>query len=190
MDFARSFERVLVTSALAVLVAACGGKSLSNDDLTAPSDPTDPTDPTNPGKDAGPDGPVVCNGPNLACDSGDQAVGSEAGCGNADYCYSRTGCAGSLLWCAHYGKVQCGAVPRCDQGDEEAPCPGGLKGVTCYSRTACGSTIQCVHTDKCSALPSCNPGDTEVTDITTCSMKGIDCYEVTACNFAIHCYTP
>jgi hypothetical protein len=47
-----------------------------------------------------------------------------------------------------------------------------------------------VHTDKCTALPSCQPGDKEVTDITTCSMKGIACYEVTECNYTIHCYTP
>jgi len=188
---ARSFSCLFVTSALSLLVGACGGKSLSNDDLVAPSDPTDPSDPSKPAKDAGPDAPVTCNGPNLACDPGDLSVGSEAGCGNADYCYSRTGCPGAILWCAHYGMAQCGAVPRCDQGDEEVTaCPGGAQGITCYSRTLCGSTIQCVHQDKCTALPSCNPGDKEVTDITTCSMMGISCYPVTECNYTIHCYTP
>ena len=99
---------------------------------------------------------------------------------------------GAILWCAHRN-VQCGAIPRCDKGDDQVvACPDGgpNSGLTCYPRTVCGSTILCVHRDACTALPSCNPGDVEVTDINTCTMKGITCYPVTECNYTIHCYTP
>lgn len=187
MMLARSLFAVSSLS-LALLTAACGGKSIGNDDLTSTPVPTDPTTPS----DAGPDAPKQCNGVNLACDPGDESVGSEAACGNADYCYSRTGCPGSILWCAHR-TAQCGAIPRCDQGDEEVTsCPfhPAGSGITCTPRTVCGSTILCVHRDACTALPSCNPGDVEVTDINTCAMKGISCYPVTECNYTIHCYTP
>jgi hypothetical protein len=191
MMLARSVGRhMLVASAISLLAVACGGRSIGNDDLTGTPDPTDPS-PIVP-NDAGPDAPTQCNGVNLACDPGDQSVGSEAACGDADYCYSRTGCPGSILWCAHH-TVQCGAVPRCDKGDDEvAACPDGgpNSSLTCYPRTVCSSTILCVHHDGCAALPSCNPGDVEVTDIGTCSMKGISCYPVTECNYTIHCYTP
>jgi hypothetical protein len=190
MTLARS---VFAGSVISLLAVACGGKSIANDDLTSTLDPTDPTTPPTTTKDAGADAPKQCNGVNLACDPGDQSVGSEAACGNADYCYSRTGCPGSILWCAHRNVVQCGAIPRCDQGDDEVvACPDGgpNSGLTCYPRTVCGSTILCVHHDACTALPSCNPGDIEVTDINTCTMKGISCYPVTECNYTIHCYTP
>ena len=188
-----SLASLLAVSALALLAVACGGKSIANDDLVATPEPTDPTAPHPTPGDAGPDAPVQCNGVNLACDPGDVSVGSEAACGNADYCYSRTGCPGAILWCAHR-TVQCGAIPRCDQGDEEVTsCPFGPAGSgasACYSRTVCGSTILCLHQDACTALPSCNPGDKEVTDINTCTMKGVSCYPVTECNYTIHCYTP
>ena len=191
MTLARS---LLAAPLLSLLVVACGGKSIANDDLTTTPDPTLPTHPVTPPGDAGPDAPVQCNGRNLACDPGDVSVGSEASCGNADYCYSRTGCPGAILWCAHYGTTQCGAVPSCDKGDVEVSgCPGGPPGTgndACYPRTVCGSTIFCLHHDACTSLPSCNPGDKEVTDITTCSMPAISCYAVTECNYTIHCYTP
>ncbi len=181
---------VLLASAASALATlpACGGRSIG-DDLTSTPDPTIPVTPN----DAGPDAPVVCNGPNLACDPGDDSVGSEANCGAADDCYSRTGCTGSVLWCAHHAVAQCGAVPRCDNGDREVgACPGGSpnSGFNCYPRTLCGSTILCVHQDACTSLPQCDPGDKEVTDINTCTMKGVSCYPVTACNYTIHCYTP
>ena len=181
---------VLVASAVSLLAVACGGKSIG-DDLSTTPNPSDPTTPIVP--DAGPDAPVQCNGVNLACDPGDRLVASEAACGTADYCYSRTGCPGSLIWCAHREQV-CTAIPVCDQGDQEVQaCPdGGPKsGITCYPRTLCGGTIQCVHHEaSCTALPSCQPGDIEVTSISTCSMKGVSCYSVTECNYTIHCYTP
>ena len=193
MTLARSIFAATALSLLAALSAACGGKSLGNDDLMGTPDPTNPTTPPTPTGDAGPDAPVQCNGVNLACDPGDVSVGSEAGCGNADYCYSRTGCPGAVLWCAHR-TVQCGAIPRCDQGDQQVTgCPGGPPGAggdACYPRTVCGSTIFCLHHDACTSLPSCNPGDKEVTDITTCTMKNVSCYPVTECNYTIHCYTP
>lgn len=189
MMLARS---LLAASALSVLLVACGGKSLGNDDLLTTPDPTEPTKPVI-SADAGPDAPA-CSFNAAVCDPGDVAVANEAKCGAADYCYSRRGgCPDSLLWCAHY-TAQCGAIPRCDSGDTEVSgCPGGPPsggGDTCYPRTACGSTIFCLHHDACKSLPQCNPGDVEVTDITTCSMKGISCYPVTECNYTIHCYTP
>jgi hypothetical protein len=181
---------VMMVSAMALL-AACGGKT-SGDDLTSTPNPNNPspTPTTTPGPD--PTAPKPCNGPSLACDPGDVSVGSEANCGKADYCYSRTGCPGDVLWCAHR-TVQCGAIPRCDQGDEQViqcPDPAPNSAITCYPRTVCGSTIQCVHRDACTSLPSCQPGDIEVTAISTCSMKGVSCYSVTECNYTIHCYTP
>jgi hypothetical protein len=194
MTLARSVSRqtsltsVVVVSAISLLAAACGGKSIG-DDLTSAPDTTDPTTTS----DAGPDSPPACTFNGAVCDPGDVAVGSEANCGSADYCYTRRGgCPNALLWCAHRS-VQCGAIPRCDQGDEQVTaCPSGPpgSGITCTPRTVCGSTILCLHRDACTALPSCNPGDKEVTDINTCTMKGISCYPVTECNYTIHCYTP
>jgi hypothetical protein len=181
----------LFAVAVSLLAVACGGRSIG-DDLTGTPSPPDAATPVSP--DAGPDAPTQCNGPNLACDPGDELVPSEAACGKADYCYSRTGCPGSQIWCAHRNGPQCGAIPRCDNGDMQVQaCPDGgpNSGLTCYPRTLCGSTIQCVHHEvTCTALPSCQPGDIEVTSISTCSMKGVSCYAVTECNYTIHCYTP
>ncbi len=192
MTLARSLSlRIFVVSALSLLTAACGGKSIGNDDLTSTPDPTEP--PPVVTNDAGPAAPR-CSFNAAVCDAGDVPVASEASCGDADYCYSRrSDCSDSLLWCAHRKVVQCGAIPRCDKGDDQVvACPDGGPngGLTCYPRTLCGSTILCVHHDACAALPSCNPGDVEVTDINTCAMKGISCYPVTECNYTIHCYTP
>ena len=188
MTLARS---LLVVSAVALLAVACGGKSIG-DDLTGTPATTDAATPVTP--DAGPDAPA-CTFNGARCDAGDIAVATEAGCGDADYCYSRqAGCPGALLWCAHRNGPQCGAIPRCDMGDMEvASCPDGgpNSGLTCYPRTLCGSTIHCLHHEaSCTALPSCQPGDIEVTSISTCSMKGVNCYAVTECNYTIHCYTP
>ncbi len=139
-----SFVSLVLVTAGSVL-AACSGASIG-DDLTTTPEHNDPPPPVFPKADAGPDAPRPCNGPNLACDPGDDSVGSEANCGNADYCYSRTGCSNVVLWCAHHEGVRCGAVPRCDPGDTEvSACPGGPKGITCYARTVCGSTIECAH---------------------------------------------
>ncbi|MDB5215389.1 MAG: hypothetical protein JWO86_3316 [Myxococcaceae bacterium] len=188
MTLARSV--VVMASAMALL-AACGGKSIG-DDLSSTPDPNNPNPNPIPSQDAGPDAPG-CTFNGARCDPGDVAVASEAGCGDADYCYSRrAGCPDALLWCAHR-TVQCGAIPRCDQGDEQVtqcPDPAPNSALTCYPRSVCGSTIQCVHRDACTSLPSCQPGDIEVTAISTCSMKGVSCYSVTECNYTIHCYTP
>jgi hypothetical protein len=193
MALARSLSvlaSVVLASSLAVL-AGCGGKSLAGDDLNDPNNPNDPSDPNDPNKPDASD-PPACPAIAQACDPGDVSVGSEANCGGADYCYSRTEtCTNSILWCAHNKPPQCKAIPTCDDGDKQVNgCPPLPKGASCYPRTACGSTIQCVHYDACKSLPQCDPGDVEVMMIDTCSKPGISCYSRTACNFTIHCYTP
>jgi hypothetical protein len=193
MLFARSsLTSVVVVASLAVLgVLGCSGKDVGSD-LYGKVDPVQPT----PG-DAGPD---VNNCADFApaCDPGDDNVGSEANCAGADYCYSRsTGCGDTLVWCAHRTE-QCNAHPGCDAGDSQvttcpAPPPGpggGAGGYTCYARSACGTTIQCLHQEVCKALPACNPGDLEVMQVDTCNQPGVKCYSVSACNVTIHCYTP
>jgi hypothetical protein len=191
MVFARSASfvaSVLVASSLVVL-AGCGGKSLAGDDLNDPNHPVDPNDPNEP--DAS--GPEACPSIALVCDPGDESVGSESNCGGADYCYSRTSSCGgtSTIWCAHNKPPQCKAIPTCDDGDKQVnACPPLPNGASCYSRTACGNTIQCVHGGACKSLPKCDPGDVEVMAIDTCSQPGVSCYARTECNFTIHCYTP
>ena len=177
----------VVAFASVTLLAGCGGKSIG-DDLTGPNNPNNPSYPPTP---IDPN-PPACSTIAPACDPGDRSVGSEAGCADADYCYSRTQeCNGSTVWCAHDEVVQCEAIPACDKGDRPVSvCPKTSPGITCYPRTLCGSTIQCVHADACKALPQCEVGDIEVTAINTCSQPGVSCYAVTACNFTIHCYTP
>jgi hypothetical protein len=179
----------LVVLASSALLGGCGGKTIG-DDLTAPNNPNNPNDP--------PPDPVdpVCPAIAPACDPGDRSVGSEAGCGGADYCYSRTqACSQSVVWCAHDEVDQCDAVPTCNKGDVTvsmcpASTPVGVR-LSCYTRSVCGTTISCVHPESaCTALPQCNAGDIEVTAIDTCSKPGIDCYPVSECNFTIHCYTP
>ncbi len=193
MTLARWASAVVVSSV--ALLAGCGGKTIGDDLTVTPTHPTNPTDPTDPTPtdDAG---PPVCPAIAPACDPGDRSVGSEARCGGADYCYSRTqACSNTVVWCAHDKGVQCDAVPTCNKGDTAVSmCPASLPiGVhlTCYTRTACGATIGCVQPESaCTALPHCTAGDVEVMAIDTCSKPGISCYPVTECNFTIHCYTP
>lgn len=175
----------LVVAASLALLAGCSGKT-AGADLNTPQDPTDPTDPTHPA-DAAP----TCTELAAACDPGDDSVGSEANCGSADYCYSRTaGCSTTVVWCAHR-KAQCAAVPTCDKGDAQfASCPPGPVGTTCYTRTMCGSTIACLHQNDCNAIPVCDPGDKQAVDPTTCSKPNVSCYSRTTCGVSITCYTP
>ena len=188
MTLARSVSAlvsVVVVSSF-TLLAGCSGKTVGVD-LTGPVDPNDPADPADP---SDPDG-GQCAAIAAACDPGDESVGSEGNCTNAEYCYSRTEtCTKSVVWCAHRNPPQCAAYPSCDTGDTPvASCPGGT-GVSCYPRTVCGTTITCLHKDACKALPSCNAGDKEVTAVDTCTKPGVTCYSRTACNFTIYCYTP
>jgi len=192
MALARSLSvllSVVVVSSLAALTG-CSGTTIGND-LTTPVDPTDPTDPADPKPDSGP-----CAAIAPACDPGDDNVGSEANCKNADYCYSRTEpCNKTVVWCAHPRPSQCAAYPSCDGGDFEVEtCPGGAgpggAGLACYTRTLCGATILCSHQETCKALPACNAGDKEVTQVDTCGKPGVTCYSRSACNFTIYCYTP
>lgn len=189
MTLARNASTLAAVAALALLVG-CSGKTIG-DDLSATPYPTLPAD-------GGNDGPPTCTEIAPACDPGDEQFGSEQSCTSAggDYCYSRAAsCGSSLVWCGHRTVVQCTAIPTCDEGDTQVPTcptppPGPDNGFSCYPRTLCGSTIQCLHRDACKALPACNPGDKEVVDIDTCSKPGVSCYSRTACNFTIHCYTP
>lgn len=193
MSLARTVT-VLASVVLLATVAGCGGRSIG-DDLNAKTDPTKPPPVLPDGGD-----PTPCADIAPACDPGDRTVANEASCGSeAAYCYSRASTcendSPSLVWCAHDNPVQCDARPACDQGDTQVTqCPVSRPvGVhfTCYTRSACGSSIGCVKPESsCTALPQCNAGDVEVTKIDTCSQPGISCYPVTECNFTIHCYTP
>lgn len=194
MTLARSASAlVLVISSLAI-AAGCGGRVVGND-LTQPTDPNQPT-PVDPNRPIDP--PVACSDIAPACDPNDTSVGSEANCGSAAYCYSRStggtaGCPSTLVWCAAGRPVECNIAPVCDKGDSQlvgSGCPPGPAGTSCYTRTACGNSVTCFLKDACTALPSCNAGDVEVVDIDTCAKPGVSCYPVTACNFTIHCYTP
>lgn len=160
----------LVTSSL----LACGGR-LAGEDLTSP--PPDGADP-----------PEGCPAIAPACDPGDEQVDSEAACGRAGSCYSRSStCQGSrtTIWCA--GPTErCLAEPTCDAGDRQVT--SCASGETCYTRTTCGSTILCARPkDACKALPTCDPGDVEVTKIDTCEEEGVSCYSRTTCGVTIWC---
>jgi hypothetical protein len=75
--------------------------------------------------------------------SATQCVG-DAACRQVSLCCE-------TIWCAP--EVQCGAVPTCDDGDEqiEGECPASS---SCYTRTLCGSTITCEEGD---GGETCNP---------------------------------
>lgn len=169
----------LSSSSLAAL-AGCSGAEAGIDLTSSPPDGTQPIDPKEPAD------PPVCSARAAVCDPGDDRVASEAACKGADYCYSRAGaCGGDVVWCAHQ-PAQCGAVPSCDAGDRVVTsCP---KGATCYSRTACGSTLLCAKAaPTCKALPTCDAGDVEV-KFDECTGPGaVACYSRSACNFTIWC---
>ena len=181
--------RILVAASAAslALLAGCSGKPIG-DDLTQKVDPTTPTD-------AGPD-VIECSAISSACNPGDQAVPQES-CTAADACYALPSvCGQPPVWCAHR-TVQCGAIPRCDMGDTQVsvcpppvPGPGPGGGYECYTRSVCDWTIQCVHSDTCKALPTCNPGDIQAVDPSECLNGGVKCYSVSACGSTIQCYAP
>jgi hypothetical protein len=179
MSFARWVSGACSLAAVLVL-AGCSGSSLGSDLTAPPPDGTDPPD------------PPTCTTIAAVCDPNDDEVASEAACraGGYQYCYSRaSGCGGSTstIWCGKQRVVRCGAVPTCDGGDKQVTACPGLTGVTCYDRTACGTTILCMHEESCKGLPACDPGDAEVIDIDTCSKPGASCYSRTKCSFTIWC---
>lgn len=83
----------------------------------------------------------------------------------------------------------CTMAPACNAGDEtfassDAACIE-IAGMSCYERTACGSTIWCRHTDtdQCAAVPTCKPGWQEVKGCVPDS----ECEKVTVCGMSIIC---
>jgi hypothetical protein len=87
------------------------------------------------------------------------------------------------------GGGNCTMAPACDKGDRSfatstAACIE-ITGVSCYERSACGSTIWCQHTDidNCDGLPACKPGWVEVKGCVPDS----ECEKVTACGKTIIC---
>lgn len=77
------------------------------------------------------------------CSAGDIEIASSGKCPVDATCYSETAC-GATIYCAT-PTATCGAVPRCDPGDEEVNDLTSCAAGDCYSRTTCGSTIECRH---------------------------------------------
>jgi hypothetical protein len=87
------------------------------------------------------------------------------------------------------GDRACTMAPACNAGDRAFASPDAacieIAGVSCYERSACGSTIWCQHseTDNCEAVPSCKPGWVEVKGCVPDS----ECEKVTLCGTSIIC---
>lgn len=86
------------------------------------------------------------------------------------------------------GAVLC-KKPSCNAGDREfatsdAACQE-IAGVSCYQRSACGTTMWCQHTDtdQCAAVPQCKSNWVEVK---TC-VPDAECEQVTVCGKTIIC---
>ena len=80
----------------------------------------------------------------------------------------------------------CNGMPVCSNGDQEIPgqdsCPAGAE---CYSMSMCCSTIWCAKpTAQCTAVPTCDSGDTQVQG--TCPASA-SCYQRTVCGTTISC---
>jgi hypothetical protein len=87
------------------------------------------------------------------------------------------------------GDRVCTMAPACNQGDRSFASPDAacieIAGVSCYERSACGSTVWCQHTeiDNCDAEPSCKPGWYQVKGCVPDS----ECEKVTVCGTSIIC---
>ena len=78
----------------------------------------------------------------------------------------------------------CTATPACPDGSEEVD-ECSTDGV-CTDVTECDETIICEETpDSCTAVPTCEPGDDELTD-GDCP-AGATCYDVEECDLEITC---
>jgi hypothetical protein len=85
------------------------------------------------------------------------------------------------------GTVCCNGMPVCGNGDQEIlsqdACPTGAE---CYSMSMCCSTIWCAKaTAQCTAVPTCDSGDTQLLQ-GTCATSA-SCYERTVCGTTISC---
>lgn len=179
-----------VALASLAILAGCSGKVVGTD-LTRQPDPSDPSDPTNLNN------PPKCATVAAACDHGDVSFASDKACGEsgAAYCYSRSGaCRTEVIWCGHPGTAQCDGYPSCDAGDEQVSgCPNGGPSnvISCYPRSACGTTITCLHRSGCPALPQCDPGDKQVGDASQCFQNPpLSCYSRDLCGVTITCARP
>ena len=87
------------------------------------------------------------------------------------------------------GDRVCTLAPACNAGDRSFASPDAacieIAGVSCYERSACGSTIWCQHTeiDTCDAEPACKNGWTQVKGCVPDSQ----CEKVTVCGKTIIC---
>ena len=172
-----------------VALVGCAGKTVGGDLLG--DDGTRADAGGGGGGGGGGDGKVIC-GPSKGCDEGDIQADSSEACAalGVEYCYSRIATCGTdskTFWCGHPYEAQCTAMPACNPGDREVPVCPSLKGTTCYTRSACGSTITCQHTEACTERPACDAGDEEVKDTSTCSVPGAKCYSRTECGFTVWC---
>jgi hypothetical protein len=82
----------------------------------------------------------------------------------------------------------CTMAPSCNEGDtsfasSDAACIE-ITGMSCYERSACGSTIWCQHSDTaCQDAPTCKPGWAEVKGCVPDS----ECEKLTVCGKSIIC---
>lgn len=86
------------------------------------------------------------------------------------------------------GGAHCDGRPECAPGDtklatQEEACIE-ITGLSCYSKSACGETVWCQHTDaQCAAYPSCPAGYAEV----KACVPDSDCKQVSLCGHTILC---
>src|SRR5688500_12357129 len=107
---------------------------------------------------------VACGGSVESVPDPNGAGGNVNGANGANGSTSSSGGGGS----GNGGDRVCTMAPACNEGDEpfassDAACIE-IAGMSCYERSACGSTIWCRHTetDQCAAVPSCKSGWTQV----------------------------
>ena len=105
---------------------------------------------------------------------GNQGVGGNAAVG------------GGSVFATGGAMACCLAMPVCGADEQQvasqADCPNGVE---CSARTMCCSTIWCAKTHtQCTAIPVCDPGDTEVQG--SCP-PSVACYARTACGSTIVC---
>lgn len=87
------------------------------------------------------------------------------------------------------GGARCDGRPECTPGDTQHDTATDackeITGSSCYSRTACGETIWCQHTDtaQCAGYPSCPAGYGEV----KACVPDSDCKKVSMCGATILC---
>jgi len=180
--------RITVFAPIVLALAACGGivenKAPEGNAGPGPAQPGQVVpDQTEPGSGGG--GGNCTAFP--SCDGSDQRVASSAACPLDDArCYSKSLC-GQTIWCAE-PVANCLAMPTCAPGQQQVQtCPDA--GV-CTEVSLCGQTITCTDTVQCAGYPSCDGGDTEVSDASACLQDDAACYQRSMCGATIWCTGP